>query len=163
MPSPSTKAAALAFVIACVQKDVDDTARAAADARAAATHEEAKPENDKDTRGLEQSYLAAGQAARVAELQRSMGALRGVVLNEPSVTVEVGAVVTLRDTDADTLSHIMVLPAGAGVTVDIDDVGVMVVTPQAPLARAIMGKRVDDEVEVKLGGKVRQFEIEAIR
>ena len=30
--------------------------------QAAATHEEAKPENDKDTRALEQSYLARGQA-----------------------------------------------------------------------------------------------------
>ena len=27
-----------------------------------ATHEEAKPENDKDTRALEQSYLARGQS-----------------------------------------------------------------------------------------------------
>src|SRR5262249_35036413 len=31
---------------------------------AGATHEEAKPENDKDTRALEQSYLARGQANR---------------------------------------------------------------------------------------------------
>jgi len=34
-----------------------------------ATHEENKPENDKDTRALEQSYLARGQAQRVVELQ----------------------------------------------------------------------------------------------
>ena len=34
-----------------------------------ATHEENRPENDKDTRALEQSYLARGQAQRVVELQ----------------------------------------------------------------------------------------------
>ncbi|MCE9575491.1 MAG: transcription elongation factor GreAB, partial [Deltaproteobacteria bacterium] len=30
-----------------------------------ATHAEAKPENDKDTRALEASYMARGQAVRV--------------------------------------------------------------------------------------------------
>jgi hypothetical protein len=38
----------------------------------AATHEEAKPENDKDTRALEQSYLARGQAQRVLDLQAAV-------------------------------------------------------------------------------------------
>ena len=40
-----------------------------------ATHSEARPENDKDTRGLELSYLARGQAQRVAELQIVLGAV----------------------------------------------------------------------------------------
>src|SRR5580700_8521586 len=34
----------------------------------AATHEEAKPENEYDTRGLEASYLAGAQAKRAGEL-----------------------------------------------------------------------------------------------
>ncbi len=156
----------MAVVVAAVQRDLDDTARAASEAAAAATHEEAKPENDKDTRGLEQSYLAAGQAARVADLQRAMGALRGVVLKDNVDVVEVGAVVTLVDVDVDdevaAKSHVFVLPAGAGVAVVVGDVKAMVVTPQAPLARAIMHKRVGDDVEVKLAGKTRHFEIGAI-
>src|SRR5690554_8181441 len=37
--------------------------------RRGAVHEESRPENDKDTRGLEASYLARGQAQRVADLE----------------------------------------------------------------------------------------------
>ncbi len=35
----------------------------------AATHEESKPENEYDTRGLEASYLAGAQAKRTAEIE----------------------------------------------------------------------------------------------
>src|ERR1700761_8976870 len=41
-----------------------------------ATHEENRPENDKDTRALEQSYLARGQAQRVVELQDALNKLK---------------------------------------------------------------------------------------
>ena len=47
-----------------------------ADTREAATHAEAKPENDKDTRALEQSYLARGQAMRIWAWRRRPGEVR---------------------------------------------------------------------------------------
>jgi hypothetical protein len=53
-----------------------------------ATHEQARPENSKDTRGLEQSYVARGQAARVAELEASLA------------LVQTFAPRAFRDTDA---------------------------------------------------------------
>lgn len=55
-------------------------AKAARDARDAATHEESKPENDKDTRGLELSYLAGAQAKRVTELEKVTNSLKFMVL-----------------------------------------------------------------------------------
>jgi len=44
--------------------------------REAATHEEAKPENDKDTRALEQSYVARGQALRIEEVRAGLADVR---------------------------------------------------------------------------------------
>src|SRR3954452_6187110 len=44
--------------------------QAAKAAHEAATHEESKPEDQYDTRGLEASYLARGQAERLAQLQK---------------------------------------------------------------------------------------------
>ena len=49
--------------------------QAAVDAAAGATHEQARPENKYDTRALEQSYLSAGQSARIAALRDLNGAL----------------------------------------------------------------------------------------
>jgi hypothetical protein len=59
-----TKAQLKAELVTILEGTLAGLERAHADARAGATHEEAKPENDKDTRALEQSYLARGQAIR---------------------------------------------------------------------------------------------------
>ena len=67
---PSPKAALVQQVITRLQGDLDAVLRAAKDAHEAATHEEAKPENSKHTRGLVETYLAPGQAASAVELQR---------------------------------------------------------------------------------------------
>lgn len=157
------KRAALQAVTAKLQSDLDDVLRAAKEAHAAATHEEAKPENDKDTRGLVESYLAAGQAARAAELQRDLQALKALALAlAPMVVVGPGATVTLHDDDTDAASAYFVLPAGAGTPVDVGGVRAQVVTPQAPLARALMGKRRGDAVEVVLAGRPRAFVIDDV-
>lgn len=59
-----TPAQAKQDLIAALERTLELLERAHADAAEGATHEEAKPEDDKDTRALEQSYLARGQAQR---------------------------------------------------------------------------------------------------
>lgn len=161
---PSLKVTLVQQVLARLQDDLDAVLRAAKDAHEAATHEEARPENSKDTRGLVESYLAAGQAARAAELQRDLQSMKAVALALPAAmtTVVVGALVTLRDDDSGAVTSSLVLPAGAGVSLLIDDRRVQVITPQAPLARAVMGRKVGDLVDVVIAGKARTFAIDAI-
>src|SRR5262249_3049381 len=75
-----------------------DTARAAhAAALEGATHSEARAENDKDTRGLEQSYLARGQAQRVEELSVALAATEAMVWRSFTArdAIEVSALVTV--------------------------------------------------------------------
>jgi transcription elongation GreA/GreB family factor len=143
------------------------TAEALASARAAhaaavegATHAEARPENDKDTRGLEQSYLARGQAQRVADLEAGLAALTATRPRAlgPGAKIGVGAVVELREDDAPRT----VLVAGHGGGTVLPG-GVQVVTPQSPLGRALIGRQADDELELELGGRRRAIEIVAVR
>lgn len=135
------------------------TARAAhASAIEGSTHEEARAENDKDTRGLEQSYLARGQAQRVAELEAAVGdvtalALRTFTAQSP---IAMSALVTV-DEDGDA-KQFFIAPAGGGTMID----GVQVVTPNSPLGRALLGKRIDDEVELQLPGAYRTFVITTV-
>ncbi|HEY6038315.1 MAG TPA: GreA/GreB family elongation factor [Kofleriaceae bacterium] len=135
------------------------TARAAhASAIEGSTHEEARAENDKDTRGLEQSYLARGQAQRVAELEAAVGditalALRTFTAQSP---IAMSALVAV-DEDGDA-KQFFIAPAGGGTMVG----GVQVVTPNSPLGRALLGKRLDDEVELQLPGAYRSFVITAV-
>jgi len=60
MPAP-TKPTLKAELLALLAADLDTLERAHRATTEGATHEEAKPENDKDTRALEQSYLARGR------------------------------------------------------------------------------------------------------
>lgn len=124
-----------------------------------ATHAEAKPENDKDTRGLEQSYLARGQAQRVAELEAAVAevtkmTVRAFTARDPAA---ISAVITV---DEDGSEHRFFLaPHGGG---NVLAGGIQVVTPSSPLGGALLGKRIDDELEVKLPGKTRSLVISTI-
>jgi transcription elongation GreA/GreB family factor len=123
---------------------------------AGVTHAEAKPENDKDTRALEQSYLARGQAQRVE-------ALRTAVLEVEAMDVQVsdGAKVVLGSlvtvTDDENERAYFVASQGGGVKLEAGSV--QVVTPPSPLGRALIGKRVGDECEVTLAGKIRSLTV----
>src|ERR1044071_8171647 len=95
--------------------------KAAYDAARAATHEEAKPENDKDTRALEASYLAAGQAERVRELESAGKMIRGLSIRElaEDAPIQASSVVTLEDDDG-ARSIFFMAPYGGGTTLSIE-------------------------------------------
>ena len=137
--------------------DTLETARAAhAAAVAGAIDDEARPENDKDTRGLEQSYLARGQAQRVAELEAAVAEISALGLRAFGATdrIALGALVTVEEDGRE--HQFFVAPHGGGTVLSG---GAQVVTPSSPLGRALVGRRVDDEVEVQLPGKLRSFVI----
>ena len=114
--------------------------RAAEAAAEGATHEEAKPENDKDTRALEASYLAGAQAAKARELLAAMNVLRFLPLRASS-TVELGSLVRVGS------RAYIVLPHGGGLKVQ----NITVVTPASPIGAALMGQSEGDIVEI--GGR----------
>jgi transcription elongation GreA/GreB family factor len=161
MPAPETpgsseKAALKAALLAQLAAALEGAQRAHAAALEGATHSEARAENDKDTRGLEQSYLARGQAQRVVELEAGVAAVSALVLREfrPGDPIALGAVVTIDD--GGEVKRLFVAPHGGGSVVGD---AVQVVTPSSPLGRALVGKRVDDEVELRLPGGVRSLVI----
>jgi transcription elongation GreA/GreB family factor len=147
-----------AELVSLVAADLAAAERAHRATTEGATHEEAKPENDKDTRALEQSYLARGQARRIEEMRAGLASLermRLVELGEEAVGA-LGAVVELEAETGDTTT-VFVAPFGGGTKVASGTI--QVVTPQSPLGRAVLGKRTGDDCEVTLGGKTRQFAI----
>jgi transcription elongation GreA/GreB family factor len=127
-----------------------------------ATHEENRPENDKDTRALEQSYLARGQAQRVVELQDSLNLLKALDLHafSPESRIALGALVALDD--AAEVVHYFIAPAGGGVRVSVAGIEVRVVTPQSPIARALLGKCQGEDLELRTPQGVRECSIASV-
>src|SRR5438067_3659419 len=142
------KAALKDQLVLALAADLDVLERAHQATREAATHEEAKPENDKDTRALEQSYLARGQALRIEELRAGVADVTAMALRDFSGgdPAALGALVTVEE-DGDE-SRLFLAPQGGGNR--LRDGEVQVVTPRSPLGQALLGKRAGDECEVKL-------------
>jgi transcription elongation GreA/GreB family factor len=128
--------------------------------REGATHEEAKPENDKDTRALEQSYLARGQAMRVEEQTAGVAEVQAMAIRtfRKSDPVALGALVTVSEEDTE--KTYFVAPQGGGTP--LAGGRVQVITPRSPVGRALLGKRVGDVCELKVGGATRELEVIAI-
>lgn len=141
--------------------DVETLERAQRAAVDAATHEEAKPENDKDTRALEASYLARGHALRLEELRTALAELRawtpGAAAKGASA---VGCLVTAEDEDGDERVYFLA-PHGGGQR--LAATAVQVVTPKSPLGRALLGKSEGDEAEVVVEGRRRALAISSVR
>ncbi len=140
---------------AFLRNELEAAVRAHKSTTAGATHEEAKPENDKDTRALEQSYVARGQAARVRELELAVVDVEKMPLRAfgEEDPIALGALVVVLENDVELA--FMLAPHGGGHRV----AEVQIVTAQSPIGRALLGKHVGDECEVVIAGKKRSFEI----
>lgn len=128
---------------------------------AGATSEEAKAEHSKDTRALEQTYLARGQAQRVEELHEGLSrvaafalALRSFAEDEP---IAVGARVEIEENGQ--TSVVLLVPFGGGLRLVG---GEQVVTPASPLGRALLGRTAGDDVELAVAGRARTLTIRAV-
>ena len=111
-----------------------------------ATHSEAKAENDKDTRGLEQSYVARGQAKRVAELEAAASDVAAMKLRTFGDGDPIAMSARVLVEQDGKRQRYFVAPGGGGSVLAGE---VHVITPASPLGSALLGKRVDDTVEFR--------------
>ncbi len=148
-------------IVARLEEEAQTLARSARAAHEAATHEESKAEDAHDTRGLEASYLAGAQLARLESLKRAITHYQ--FLDAPPWTADrplgVGALVELAGDDGRRLSCFLVTQAGGG-AVPFEGGQVQLVTPQSPLGEALIGRRAGETAEVEgQRGAVREYEI----
>ena len=158
--SNAKKKKLIARLVTHVEGEIATMRKAALDAAEGATHAEAKPENDKDTRAIEASYLAAGQAERFRQLDASLKVLLSLELLELSKTAPIAAtaVVTLEDDDGE-LTRFLLLPSFGGVVLEHEGKKVQVVTPPSPLGTALLGRSQGDVIELRVKSGRRELTI----
>jgi hypothetical protein len=143
---PADKTALRAELEALIAEALTLARSAHAAAVEGATHEEAKAENDKDTRGLEQSYLARGHAKRVVELEAAASDVAAMKLRTFGARDPITMSALVETEEGGARHRYFVAPGGGGSTLAG---GVQVITPASPLGAAMLGKRVDDVVEFR--------------
>jgi transcription elongation GreA/GreB family factor len=118
-----------------------------------ATHEENKAEDKYDTRGLEASYLAMGQLKQAEETKQAVQAFESLVLRDfvAGESISLGALVALDAGGQST--HYFMGPRAGGTEISCEGQAVMVITPQSPLGRQLMGRHQGDTLQLDLGGK----------
>jgi len=127
-----------------VQREYDNVREAQEAAQEGATHEETRAEDPKDTRAIEAQYIARGLAERVEELQRAVQALTHLPL---SLTAVIGA--SMGDEE----KIYFLVPVAGGETIKLNGQVVQTLTPQSPLGAQLVGKEIDDEIELQLPGR----------
>jgi hypothetical protein len=128
----------------------------------AATHEESKPENEYDTRGLEASYLAGAQAQRAAEIDEVLALFRNMSFKDFAPQDPISAT-ALVDVELDGhKNRLLMMPKGGGVKLPIDGVMIQIVTPASSLGEALLGLKAGDVAEFEVGPKVRECEVLAV-
>ena len=151
-------------VIQILEGELAAVERRALNAAEGATHEESRPEDPKDTRGLETSYLAHGLAQRAKALEGDIDTLRFLAVGrfDADTPITTGALVTLEDEDGEEKT-LIVLPCAGGTEVAHEGEAVRVVTPQSPLGTALLEKHEGDDVTVRIAGAVREYVIVSVR
>lgn len=152
------KTTVLEKIIAQLTTELELLTQTALATHAEATDDENKAEDKYDTRGLEASYLAIGQSKQAEEtalaLQQFQSlTLRDFVTDEP---VSLGALVVLEGKGK---NYYFIGPRAGGTEIRHDGREILVITPQSPLGRQLVGKKQGEVVQLELGGKRSEFRV----
>jgi len=142
-------------IIALLTENLKILTEAARTAHAAATHEECLPDNKYDTTGLEASYVAQGQANRAQEIRHALETYKALVGKpfDEETPIRLTALVCLEDKNGN-CRKVFLGPEAGGLKLIDGDEEYIVVTPESPLGKALLGRVCDDEVCV--GQRERQ-------
>lgn len=141
------KSALLEKVRSELKASLERLARAAMDAHAAATDPGSKAEGKYDTRSLEASYLAAGQAKQVDDLAAAVRVFDAVSLPDFSMDdpIDAGALVEIEMRGETSL--LLLVPAAGGMIIEQDGQEITLLTPASALYRKLIGLRAGDFLE----------------
>lgn len=125
-----------------------------------ATHEENIAENRYDTLGLEAAYLATGQARRADAIRQAMASWRQFRPSpyDASQGIQLGALVCLLDS-SDKQQQLFLGPQGGSMKLVCGAQQVQVISCEAPLGKAMLGKFEGDEVSIHVAPIRQQFEV----
>lgn len=130
-----------------LRANLERLTKTAAEAHAAATDPGSKAESKYDTRNLEASYLATGQARQVDELAAAVRLFESLTLPDfaPHDPIDAGALVETR-LHGETAFFLLV-PAAGGLVLDHTGRELTLLTPESHLYRKLLDLRAGDSLD----------------
>ncbi len=148
-------------VLERLAEDLLQAEQAVRAAHETATHEENIAENKYDTLGLEAAYLATGQARRAEAIRQAMAHWRQFRPRpyDAGQGIQLGALVCLVDADDQQQQQLFLGPDGGSMALGSGAQLVQVISSEAPLGQAMLGKCEGDEVSIRVRAGRQQFEV----
>lgn len=153
--SPPAKSAVVQAFHETLSAELVAVERVAAEARDETTNSETKQEGKYDTRAIEASYLARGQAWRIVALRR-LRAWFAVVEPRPMDRVQTGALVGVEDLDSGDERVFFVAPEG-GRSAEVEGTTVELISPKSPLCQAMSELEEGDDFVLELPRGRREY------
>lgn len=157
------KSEVLAAIIRALEDELNVALMAARTAATDATSDESKPENKYDTRALEASYLARGQAQRVADLKEALYSVKHLILKNFTKDDLISATALVEIESKEMRQVLFFAGAGGGTQVICSGVKIQVITPATPLGQALLKARVEESIFVNIGKSEREFVVLQIK
>ena len=161
MTSPKVdKKLLVSLIINNVKEELSQAINAANEAHAAAVDDQSVAETQYDTLAIEASYLAEGQSRRVTDIQQAKHEVEQLVIRKfhENSPITLGALVKIMNED-NVKQWYFIAPAAGGFCGMLNEQSYTVVTPSSPMAKALIGKFINDEVELMIGVNKRLNEI----
>jgi hypothetical protein len=129
-----------------LRAQLDRISKAACEAHAAATDPGSKAEGKYDTRSLEASYLADGQARQVDELAAFVRVFESLSLQEfaDDAEIDAGALVAVELNGE--RANFLLVPAAGGLAIEHEGAEITLLTPDSRLYRGLLGMRAGESM-----------------
>ena len=146
-------------IVAKLRADHQLLLQAAKSSHDAATHEDNVPDSKYETLALEASYIAQGQANRAEQIRRTIDIYRqmGLQTFSEQTPIRLSALVLLED-EAGRQRQVFLGPAAGGLKLEHQGQEIMLITPESPLGRQLLGAQAGDSFELE-GAAAREYEI----
>jgi transcription elongation GreA/GreB family factor len=128
-----------------------------------ATNDEHRAKSKYETFSLESSYLARGQAKRVAELTDALDRFQMLPLKDlnDNSPIQLSALIRLERSDGE--RRILFLgPAAGGEKITTDGEEIIIITSQSPMGQAVLGRTVGDTFNLKMGPDTHTFAVMSV-
>lgn len=154
------KTAIVNAIIERLEADLNVQIAAASDSHENATSDETRSEGKYDTRALESSYLAEGQGRVAQELAEALQVYRALQVR-PFAPGETIALIALIELEQGRTKDLYFLgPRSGGLEVQVEGRTILLITPQSPLGRALLGQSGGAEITLDRDRKARITSVE---
>lgn len=158
------KMAIIETVVSVLEGQLRDAVRSLQAAHDAIADAPGPMQSHSDTTRFQKSILAQSAGRSMSEKELAIATLREIasaLSTKTGDTVALGMIVRLEREDGFRARYI-ILPYGGGISVGSGSDGILVITPQSPLAVALLGKREWDEIELQTESRPSRYTIIAL-